>query len=457
MPRTLNPSFGGRLGAMIDNFWQSRAQGPSDAQMMAQQQQALKAKAKALAAQRAFEQGGVFMNALRNYEQGFDPGAGAAAAFGAGVSGQDFANWKRALAAGVHGAHDPVTNAMLGAGGAMGSTPAGFHADQTRQREQFESTPVAALFGEEPRFVPQADVFAEGVSPILTDTQRKGTLAGEHFGGMGDLPPAEQQYLGAAGSPSHPRAYLLPDRQNVLSHDGRTYVDPRDGETRPLPPDAAPLGPESGVAEIRMEQARQAADEAIPDGGMVPPGNIDVEAAARRGTGPYAAAAAGLDNVLGGLGIPQLFGEDGLFIDTQESRTALRTIRQLGKIALVNNPRFPVAEQRLIDDLFPDPEAIVRNPNSEARKLFVLRSTLEQYNLMDNQAIANAIDPKEVSEARERIQTRNQLLGVLPVPPEQSAEGAQSDIPTVSTPEEAMQLPSGTRFRTPDGRLKVRP
>lgn len=38
-----------------------------------------------------------------------------------------------------------------------------------------------------------------------------------------------------------------------------------------------------------------------------------------------------------------------------------------------------------------------------------------------------------------------------------SASPPTDGIPTVSTPEEAMQLPSGTQFRTPDGRLKTRP
>jgi hypothetical protein len=39
-----------------------------------------------------------------------------------------------------------------------------------------------------------------------------------------------------------------------------------------------------------------------------------------------------------------------------------------------------------------------------------------------------------------------------------SAGGSRgSSIPTVKTPQEAMALPPGTKFRTPDGRLKVRP
>ena len=37
-----------------------------------------------------------------------------------------------------------------------------------------------------------------------------------------------------------------------------------------------------------------------------------------------------------------------------------------------------------------------------------------------------------------------------------ASAGAAGDIPTVSSPEEAMKLPPGTRFKTPDGRIKVR-
>jgi hypothetical protein len=43
------------------------------------------------------------------------------------------------------------------------------------------------------------------------------------------------------------------------------------------------------------------------------------------------------------------------------------------------------------------------------------------------------------------------------VPPLAGTSGAPADIPIVRTPEEAAALPSGTRFRTPDGREKVRP
>lgn len=52
--------------------------------------------------------------------------------------------------------------------------------------------------------------------------------------------------------------------------------------------------------------------------------------------------------------------------------------------------------------------------------------------------------------------------GVAPAPDPMVAPTAQAapgatDIPTVSSPEEAAKLPPGTQFKTPDGRIKVRP
>lgn len=58
-----------------------------------------------------------------------------------------------------------------------------------------------------------------------------------------------------------------------------------------------------------------------------------------------------------------------------------------------------------------------------------------------------------------RRQATNSLLPGVNVPEMGTASRSQDTgaVPTVSTPEEASRLPSGTRFRTPDGRIKVRP
>ncbi|WP_176056007.1 hypothetical protein [Brucella intermedia] len=58
-----------------------------------------------------------------------------------------------------------------------------------------------------------------------------------------------------------------------------------------------------------------------------------------------------------------------------------------------------------------------------------------------------------------RRQATNSLLPGVNVPEMGTSSRSQDTgaVPTVSTPEEASRLPPGTRFRTPDGRIKVRP
>jgi hypothetical protein len=84
------------------------------------------------------------------------------------------------------------------------------------------------------------------------------------------------------------------------------------------------------------------------------------------GTGLWSAIAAGVNNVLGSV-FDGAFGE--FFADTVAARDSLRQLKQLIKPAFVNNPKFPVAEQKNIDVLFPDPDAWISNPVSEERKM----------------------------------------------------------------------------------------
>lgn len=58
------------------------------------------------------------------------------------------------------------------------------------------------------------------------------------------------------------------------------------------------------------------------------------------------------------------------------------------------------------------------------------------------------------------LQMRNPgMLAPVTIPENAVVEapGAGGDLPTVSTPEEAAKLPPGSRFRTPDGRVKIVP
>jgi hypothetical protein len=73
----------------------------------------------------------------------------------------------------------------------------------------------------------------------------------------------------------------------------------------------------------------------------------------------------------------------------------------------------------------------------------------------------NAISPSVAQAYLENVLSRGSQSPNGPLPGvnvEQDIGVVTSgDIPTIASPEEAMRLPSGTRFQTPDGRVKVRP
>jgi hypothetical protein len=96
----------------------------------------------------------------------------------------------------------------------------------------------------------------------------------------------------------------------------------------------------------------------------------DAMKAARNGTGPYAAFNVFLDKTFGGA-VP---AAREAFQDTQQNRQFLRGLMILGRSALVVNPRFPVAEMEKVAMLFPEPDTVFTNPETEANKLVELKN-----------------------------------------------------------------------------------
>lgn len=175
-------------------------------------------------------------------------GVGQAMALGAGLKGDDMGNYAL-LDAGLNfGSSDQRTqNAQVASGQSYDNTAASVNAklaevvrsndmqsgdrryntDQTvgQQRYEFDNKALPALDAAgKPTFAPQSGVF-DGFSPILSDTDAKGTFAQQNFGSMGELPVAEQNYLGAdsaTGSRSAPKNYVGPDGQRSITYDGVT-------------------------------------------------------------------------------------------------------------------------------------------------------------------------------------------------------------------------------------------
>ena len=100
---------------------------------------------------------------------------------------------------------------------------------------------------------------------------------------------------------------------------------------------------------------------------------------ARKGTGFYSAITALLDNassIIPGFLTPDFVRNFGT--KTQQAKQYLRAIRVLGRSALVVNNKFPVAEMAQVGVLFPDPDAFLRDPESEAQKFINLKMRAEE-------------------------------------------------------------------------------
>jgi hypothetical protein len=210
--------------------------------------------------------------------------------------------------------------------------------------------------------------------------------------------------------------------QERLSFRPGFYKD-TDGNQKPLPTDAVPLGEETAWNVIQTEARRQQAaqtllerfgsgdqiiaasvtggtrDEegnpikaalteeegqdlqSVLDNTVIPDARNPIEAA-KEGTGPWAGLTAFLDNTYGGL-----TGTDA-FQNTMGNRQFLRGITVLGRSALVVNPRFPVAEMENVQALFPDPDRFWVNPQSQANQLIEMKRLASAQLLKNLQMIA---------------------------------------------------------------------
>jgi hypothetical protein len=140
----------------------------------------------------------------------------------------------------------------------------------------------------------------------------------------------------------------------------------------------------------------------------------DAMKAARNGTGPYAAFNVFLDRTFGGA-IP---AAREAFQDTQQNRQFLRGLMILGRSALVVNPRFPVAEMEKVATLFPDPDLVFSNPETEANKLVELKNlalTQKRNNLQQlSLGIQDAGTRQAVMANNFEIDRLLNLLGTVP-------------------------------------------
>jgi ribosomal protein L29 len=228
------------------------------------------------------------------------------------------------------------------------------------------------------------------------------------------------------------KSFLIPGTGLVSSYDGgQTYIDAA-GNIQDIPqgPNAAfPLSDRTSYDIFRRESIRSDAKERIrvaedamtrsltrPDGSIVSSTDSGIVAnalmAARNATGPYANFAALMDGVIAGA-IPSETARN-FFKDTQDNRQFIRALKVLGSSALSVSPRMAVYDLARVERLFPDPDAIFRNPISEANKLVVLKQIIIQQKTYNDQNLAAGIDDATLrSEVIRKNYEIDRLLGLL--------------------------------------------
>jgi len=228
----------------------------------------------------------------------------------------------------------------------------------------------------------------------------------------------EEGYSGTFGewlkgqSPKEGKSYLLPDGTMVQSFDGgRTYLN-ENGENVNMPTGAVRSNYQFTGSDYNALMAKKEATAEL-EGRAAPDRIGDVERSARIGTGPYANLKAFVDAVVGGVGLDKLIGKNGLYQTEQQARQELKTIRQIGKGVLMNSKRWSIREQERIDELFPEPGALLRNPVTEAKKFKTLRKIMKMERHFNNQSIKTAVTPKEVERLREANNEIDRFLYII--------------------------------------------
>lgn len=200
------------------------------------------------------------------------------------------------------------------------------------------------------------------------------------------------------------------------SPDGQHYFRP-DGTLAPMPPSAVEITGSTAVAELQRDNIRSELDSVLGELGSTTPAP---------GVDPYARAVSTISGPLdAGLGraatyVAGLAGDD-YRRPQREAESYVDNVNQMVKSTLVNNPRFPQFEQRIVDRLLPGAGMSEGQQMARANELRrVLQNQIEQKR-MD----IGAADPVEARRINQDIRQITQILRYMNQGPASTRSGVQ--------------------------------
>ena len=167
------------------------------------------------------------------------------------------------------------------------------------------------------------------------------------------------------------------------------------------------------------------------------PEKRSIEENIKKGTGPFSKIQAGISNVFG----PVI--EGAIFKDTTDARQQVRIFSQIAKVGLINNPKFPVAEQQIVAGLLPNPDDFLRDPDTSASNLRELKgflTTSKEAKVKESKK--ERISAERRADLSDQVSTIDELLSLMEKPKSEKKAKRQN----LSTQEQVDALPKGTKF-----------
>lgn len=253
---------------------------------------------------------------------------------------------------------------------------------------------------------------------------------------------------------------VSPDGQNVFG---------TDGQLRPLPPNAVAVTGARAIDELSRNNIRNELDSSLAElGASTPaPGNDPYAKAVNEISGPVASTLGRAATFVSGL------AGDGIRQSQRDAESYVNNVNQQVKSTLVNNPRFPQFEQRIVDRLLPGPGMSAGEQVTRANELRrVIANQIDQ-----KRSQLGAADAVEARAINNDIRQLTSIVNYMNQGPASSRSGAQpalGDAPRqvrvpvsrnapqsgpvrVTSRQQMDALPSGTVFIAPDGSQRRKP
>lgn len=177
----------------------------------------------------------------------------------------------------------------------------------------------------------------------------------------------------------------------------------------------------SGTSEVIAGPGAPRGSGGAPSAPEPTAGRMSPAEAAREGTGPVANTLQTVSNLFGFLYSGQIAPK------TVEARQTLGLFNKTIERVLINNPRFPVAEQNFIRTLVPNADKFFKDPDDAVANTLKLESYIDgQINIKEQEFAAPGLTSNRKAELSDQISALREVSRMFPQKPATGRFGSMS-------------------------------